>query len=131
MTDESGKFELTNVPPGTYEIVAWHEGWGQTKHESAFDVLTEQKVERPIFTEPRSVGKESCIRSKRQRCYQLFHFGKIGSTADRTRPFGRAYRVGEHALSPTKPLLPSSTVSPRRKERRLRLRWLGCLRRIR
>jgi len=27
VTDENGKFELTDVPPGDYEIVAWHEGW--------------------------------------------------------------------------------------------------------
>ena len=27
VTDESGKFELMDVPPGNYEIVAWHEGW--------------------------------------------------------------------------------------------------------
>ena len=25
VTDESGRFELTDVPPGQYEIVAWHE----------------------------------------------------------------------------------------------------------
>jgi len=53
VTDQSGKFRLTNVPPGSYEIVAWHEGWGVTKHETSFDVLTENKVERPIFTEPK------------------------------------------------------------------------------
>ena len=25
VTDESGRFELPDVPPGQYEIVAWHE----------------------------------------------------------------------------------------------------------
>lgn len=29
VTDESGRFELNDVPPGSYEIVAWHEGWGE------------------------------------------------------------------------------------------------------
>jgi len=27
VTDESGKFAFTDGPPGTYQIVAWHEGW--------------------------------------------------------------------------------------------------------
>src|SRR6202165_5156988 len=27
VTDEDGNFQLTQVPPGDYEIVAWHEGW--------------------------------------------------------------------------------------------------------
>ena len=54
VTDESGKFELTEVPPGDYEIVAWHEGWTMIREESAFDVLTERRVKRPIFSEPRT-----------------------------------------------------------------------------
>lgn len=57
VTDESGKFEFTDVPAGTYQIVAWHEGWGVAGKEHAYDVLTEHKVERPIFTEPRSWEK--------------------------------------------------------------------------
>jgi hypothetical protein len=54
VTDESGQFELTNVPPGTYQIVAWHEGWGLAGKEQAYDVLTEHTVLRPIFTEPKT-----------------------------------------------------------------------------
>ncbi len=53
MTDESGNFELTDVPPGQYQIMAWHEGWKLLRQEGAFDVLTEHKVQRPIFSEPR------------------------------------------------------------------------------
>jgi hypothetical protein len=62
VTDEAGKFKLSDVPPGKYEIVAWHEGWGVARQEGSFDVLTEKRVQRPIFTEPRtwekSVGVE-------------------------------------------------------------------------
>ena len=58
VTGQDGKFELTNVPPGNYEIVAWHEGWHVTKNEDSFDVLTEHKVERPVFTEPRTWEKK-------------------------------------------------------------------------
>ncbi len=62
VTDEAGKFKLSDVPPGKYEIVAWHEGWGVARQEGSFDVLTEKRIQRPIFTEPRtwekSVGVE-------------------------------------------------------------------------
>jgi len=57
VTDESGKFELTDVPPGDYEIVAWHEGWHVLRSESAFDVLSERRVQRPIFSEPKTWEK--------------------------------------------------------------------------
>jgi hypothetical protein len=57
VTDAAGKFELTDVPPGKYEIVAWHEGWGVARQEGAIDVLTQRRVQRPIFTEPRTWEK--------------------------------------------------------------------------
>jgi hypothetical protein len=52
VTDESGHFEFTDVPPGTYQIVAWHEGWGQEGKEQVYDVLTQRRVDRPLFTAP-------------------------------------------------------------------------------
>jgi hypothetical protein len=54
VTDESGRFELTDVPPGEYEIVAWHEGWKVMRQEATFDVLTERRIQRPVFSEPRT-----------------------------------------------------------------------------
>lgn len=53
VTDLAGKFELKDVPPGEYELVAWHEGWNLLRQEASFDVLTERKVQRPVFSEPR------------------------------------------------------------------------------
>jgi len=53
VTDESGRFEFTSAPPGTYQIVAWHEGWGMAGKEQAYDVLTERTVQRPVFTSRR------------------------------------------------------------------------------
>ncbi len=61
VTDESGKFELTNVPAGEYEVVAWHEGWSVEKHESTFDVLTEKKVQRPVFGPPKTWEKHVTV----------------------------------------------------------------------
>lgn len=61
VTDESGRFSLTGVPPGTYQIVAWHEGWGLAGKEQAFDVLTERSVQRPLFTEPKTWEKSVTV----------------------------------------------------------------------
>jgi len=61
VTDESGKFELSGVPPGEYEIVAWHEGWGVARRDGTFDVLTQRRVERPVFTEPRNWEKKVAV----------------------------------------------------------------------
>jgi hypothetical protein len=61
VTDENGAFQLTNVPPGEYEIVAWHEGWQVLGQQATFDVLTEKKVERPVFSEPRTWEKQASV----------------------------------------------------------------------
>jgi len=57
VTDETGRFELTGVPPGTYQLVAWHEGWGVLREDTTFDVLTERRVTRPVFGDPKTWQK--------------------------------------------------------------------------
>jgi hypothetical protein len=57
VTDANGEFKLTDVPPGQYEIVAWHEGWSIERHEDVFDVLTEKHVTREVFSDPKSWTK--------------------------------------------------------------------------
>ena len=63
VTDQSGKFELTNVPAGEYQLVAWHEGWGIVSRETTFDVLTERKILRPIFGEAKIWEKPVNVKS--------------------------------------------------------------------
>jgi len=64
VTDESGRFQFTDVPPGTYQIVAWHEGWGLAGKEQAYDVLTEKSVQRPVFTEAKITEKSVTVSAK-------------------------------------------------------------------
>lgn len=52
ITDEDGNFELTDVPPGDYEIVAWHEGWRVVGQSPLYDIATQMRVQRPVFSDP-------------------------------------------------------------------------------
>jgi hypothetical protein len=52
VTDADGNFELTDVPPGQYEIVAWHEGWRVVGETPIYDVMTQVRVKRPVFSDP-------------------------------------------------------------------------------
>jgi len=57
VTDAEGNFEMTDVPPGQYEIVAWHEGWRVVGESPLYDVMTQVRVKRPVFSEPVSWSK--------------------------------------------------------------------------
>ena len=54
VTGEDGKFELADVPPGDYQIVAWHEGWSVAGRENALDVFSQKKIQRVVFSEPKT-----------------------------------------------------------------------------
>lgn len=65
VTDEHGFFELGNVPPGEYEIEAWHEGWGIVREESVLDVSAQKEVHRPIYSEPKTWEKKVSVHGGR------------------------------------------------------------------
>jgi len=52
VTDESGKFSITGVPPGSYQIVAWHEGWHIAGKENKIDVFSQTSQQHLRYSEP-------------------------------------------------------------------------------
>ena len=93
VTDESGRFQFTDVPPGTYQIVAWHEGWGLAGKEQAYDVLTEHSVQRPIFTEAKTWEKSVTVEREPVQHGQLRDLEQqVNPRAGRTKTcFGRGF----------------------------------------
>lgn len=54
VTDENGRFSITDVPPGRYRLIAWHEGFSianRSAHEASLAERTED-AERPVYDEP-------------------------------------------------------------------------------
>jgi len=64
VTDESGKFQLTDVPAGEYDLVAWHEGWSVLREEGILDVLTQRRVMRPVFSDAKTWEKKVTVNGK-------------------------------------------------------------------
>jgi hypothetical protein len=64
ITDEHGNFKLTDVPAGTYTIVAWHENWKIAREESVMDVDAHQMVNRPIFADALTWDKSVTVPAK-------------------------------------------------------------------
>ena len=52
VTDENGKFTLNDVPPGQYQIVAWHEGWHIAGRENKVEVFTQTTMQHLRYSEP-------------------------------------------------------------------------------
>ncbi len=55
VTDGSGAFKITDVPPGKYKVTAWHESW---------KVVGQDKDGRPIYDKPVMTTKEVTIPAK-------------------------------------------------------------------
>lgn len=52
VTDQEGNFEIKDVPPGDYELAAWHEGWRVVGESALYDLSTQARVKRPVFSDP-------------------------------------------------------------------------------
>ena len=61
------------------QIVAWHEGWKLDREEAAFDVLTERKVRRPVFSDPKTWEKQITVSPDPYRCRQLCPERKVAA----------------------------------------------------
>ena len=62
VTDDHGFFKLTDVPPGEYEIEAWHEGWRIASEQKVLDVGSQVEVSRPVYSEPITWAKKVVVR---------------------------------------------------------------------
>jgi len=63
VTDEGGAFKLTDVPPGEYQIEAWHEGWRIISEERVLDVAAQVEVSRPIYSQSETWTKTVTVRA--------------------------------------------------------------------
>src|SRR3954470_10259687 len=54
VTDRDGKFQLTDVPAGDYQVVAWHEGWRVLGRKTTLDVFSQKSIARAVFSEPKT-----------------------------------------------------------------------------
>jgi hypothetical protein len=61
VTDQEGNFTLTNVPPGNYEIVAWHEGWRVVGESPVYDIATQVRLKRPVFADSVTWSKSVAV----------------------------------------------------------------------
>jgi plastocyanin len=52
VTDGEGRYRMTEIPPGRYKVVAWHEGWIETGKD---------KDGRPVYDAPRVLTHEVTI----------------------------------------------------------------------
>ena len=62
VTDEHGAYKLSDVPPGEYEIVAWHEGWQILSEAKVLDVGAQVEVKRPLYSTPVTWTKKVNVR---------------------------------------------------------------------
>jgi hypothetical protein len=63
VTDAHGAYKLSDVPPGEYELVAWHEGWEILSEAKVLDVGAQVEVKRPMYSAPATWTKKVIVKS--------------------------------------------------------------------
>ncbi len=56
VTDSQGRFEIGKIPPGTYQLVAWHSGYNIVKFNAS----------RPVYDEPHVLRQPVTVPAKEQ-----------------------------------------------------------------
>jgi hypothetical protein len=65
VTDSEGNFVLTDVPAGQYEVEAWHEGWRVVGESAMYDVMTQVRIKRPVFSDAVTMNKSVTVSAGR------------------------------------------------------------------
>ena len=60
VTDDSGRYKISDVPPGKYRLVAWHEGYIMTNRQDQVDSFrtNPDSLTRPVYDPPFEVKRE-------------------------------------------------------------------------
>ena len=57
VTDDKGRFRITDIPPGTYKLIAWHPGYNMTNRAAYEASLKTPTPVRPMYDEPHVIEK--------------------------------------------------------------------------
>jgi hypothetical protein len=67
-TDEQGRFTLAGVPPGRYEVVAWHPDWRVVRRDRHLDL---QHVIQVHYLPPREAARPAVVGPRKHRTVAL------------------------------------------------------------
>jgi len=83
VTDQNGKFTLNDVPPGSYQIVAWHEGWHIAGKENKIDVFSQTTMQHLRYSEPQTWKKSVTVQPHQstEMNFEISEHGDIGMMA--------------------------------------------------
>jgi hypothetical protein len=83
VTDQDGRFTLTGVPPGDYQIVAWHEGWHIAGKENKIDVFSQTTTQHLRYSEPMTWKKSISVQPHQSTAvnFEISEHGDLATMA--------------------------------------------------